>query len=97
MAAEEHDVMMVDWMAKVVYTTVRGVIACFPHARLEKVLILLSAVMGQQLATVYAGDELSVFKLRRMCKDAFCEAMTKGKLAAPPPPARETASIGRTQ
>lgn len=96
MSANEHDVLMVDWMAKAVYTLIRGVIACFPHVRLEKLLILLAAVMGQQLATMTTGDELAVFRMRKMCRDAFCDAMSKEAVATPKQPDEPAAaSIGK--
>lgn len=74
--------LMAAWMAQVVCCEIRGTIACFPHVQVEKVLILFAAVVGQQLANTYAGDELAVFKMRKAMKDAFIKAMNETKITS---------------
>lgn len=97
MTDKDHDMMMLDYMGKTIAVLVRGLVVCFAHVRLEKVLILMCAALGQQIAASYAGDELSTFKLRKMCRESFAKAMEATPVAAlePSKPPHTTASIGK--
>lgn len=89
-----NDEDMMRWMAGPICCLIRGFMACFPNNRVEKMLILISAVFGQQVAATYAGDELAVFKLRKACRDAFGTAISSERVTPAPPPPQNEASIG---
>jgi hypothetical protein len=90
------DKLIVTWFSQVICTAIRGTLAAFPQVQVEKMLMLMAAVMGQQLAQTYAGDELSVFKMRKACKDMFCEALKNEKVTGMPrKPDDIVASIGQ--
>ena len=79
MATETDDKIMMVWASQTVNAVVRGLVSCFQHVPLERVLILLCAVMAQQVARLHNGagrDELTSFKFRRACRDAFDRAMS---------------------
>lgn len=87
--------VIIMWMAQAVCTVIRGLLSVFPQERVEKMLVLISAVMGQQVASTYAGDELSVFKLRKACKDAFVHGIDSQEVQPlVKPVSGEAASIG---
>lgn len=69
--ARNDDELLGAWASQAMCIAIRGIVSCFPHQRLEKMLMIVSAAMGQQIAHTYAGDELSVHKLRKMCREAF--------------------------
>ena len=96
MSATDKDKFIVNWMAQVVACAIRGTISCFPEERIEKMLVLMSAIMGQQIASTYVADEMSSFKLRKACRDAFANAMNKEKVLQPEAKAVDAAaSIGQ--
>ena len=59
------------------HVIVRGMFACFPHAAVEKVLLLFVMVAAQVVSELYAGDQLAVYKFRKSCLDIFDETTKK--------------------
>lgn len=85
---------MVQMMAQALHVLMRGFISCFPQERVEKILIIASAMMAQQIASLYAGDDISVYKLRKACRDAFEKTMKDAPVIPHESPAADTATIG---
>lgn len=84
--AQTPEQLMSGWMAQTLCCVIRGIVACFPQMQLEKTMLLMAAVMGQQVSQVYAGNELSVHKYRKACREAF----TNGINSVPITPLSDT-------
>lgn len=95
-AAQTEEEIMAAWMAQFLCVGMRGMVSCFPTKPIEKVLILSAAVFGQQLGALYgASDDLTVHKVRRACRDAFCKALSDAPVIKFRSGAeQDTASIG---
>lgn len=69
MTAEE--LQMLAYVRSIMTTTLRGMMASNPKVPSEMFLVHASIVLAQLIGEMYVGDELNVYKFRKMCRDAF--------------------------
>jgi len=93
---QNPDEWLSGWMHQILYVTMRGIFVAVPHFKLEKIILLTCMSVARIVAETYAGDEVSVRRLRKGCRDIFAETLNKMPVVGLNAPVNktDTAAIG---
>ena len=68
------DNILRQWMHQIMMIMLQGLIRVLvPRMRVEKVLLTFTHTSARLISEFYAGDEVSVHKLRKACRELFFE------------------------
>lgn len=93
----DDEKQMLAYVRSTMTTTLRGMMASNPRIRSDMFLVHATIVLAQLVGEMYVGDEVSVYKFRKMCRDAFGDFMKAVPIQPPSVemPSAETAALNR--
>lgn len=72
------DDVLRQWMHQIMMVSLRGLVGILvPRLRVEKVLLVFTHSCARLICEFYAGDEVSVHKMRKACREMFFETTKK--------------------
>ena len=63
------------WLIPIALCFLRGTMSSLPQVKPEYVLLAFMKVLGKVYGQLYCGDELAVFKFRKVCIESFSNAI----------------------